>query len=198
MPEEILTDNGKVFTGRFGRNADRGALRQDLPGERHHPPPHRSPIADHDRQDRALPPDAADRVPHWPGLRLDRRCPGRARRLGRDYNTDRPHQGMAWRPRTTAFAGGRVNGPGLDPDLRALAPDRTGDDWISRTVSLNGTISVANQVFSVGKHRSERIIDVRVTEKLLEAWDGMELLKTVLRTSKGVIRKKRAEVHVSH
>jgi hypothetical protein len=47
----------------------------------------------------------------------------------------------------------------------------------------------------VGRHWSGQTIDVRVTEKLLEAWSGNELLKTVLRTSKGVVRKKRAEIH---
>ena len=29
-------------------------------------------------------------------------------------------------------------------------------------------------------------------------WDGMELVKTVLRTSKGVVRKKKAEYHHRH
>jgi len=87
--------------------------------------------------------------------------------------------------------------PGLALDLRALHQDRSGDDWISRTVSVNGTTCVSNQVVSVGKHRGGSTIDIHVTEQLLEAWDGMELLKTVLRTSKGVVRKKRAEVHQS-
>ena len=75
-------------------------------------------------------------------------------------------------------------GPALD--RRAIEEDRSGDDWVSRTVSACGTISVSNQVFSVGKHRAGDTVDVRVTAELLEAWCGMELLKTVLRTSKGV------------
>ncbi len=65
-------------------------------------------------------------------------------------------------------------------------------------MSLNGTICVSNQVFSVGKHRGGHIIDVRVREQTLEAWDGAELLKTILRTSKGVVRKKKAEYHQMH
>ena len=80
-------------------------------------------------------------------------------------------------------------------DLSRLREDRSGDDWVSRTVSTVGTISVSNQVLSAGKHRSGEIVDVRVTQKLLEVWSGNELIKTVLRTSKGVVRKKRAEVH---
>ena len=83
-------------------------------------------------------------------------------------------------------------------DRSALDADRSGDDWISRTVSSNGTIVVSNQEFSVGKHRGGRIVDVRVREELLEVWDGAELVKSVLRTSKGVVRKKRAEYHHWH
>jgi hypothetical protein len=80
-------------------------------------------------------------------------------------------------------------------DTSALHQDRSGDDWVARTVSVNGTICVSSQVFSVGKHRGGHIIDVRVREQTLQAWDGAELLKTVLRTSKGVVRKKKAEYH---
>ena len=53
----------------------------------------------------------------------------------------------------------------------------------------------SNQQFSVGRHRSGRIVDVHVREEILEVWDGMELVKTVLRTSKVVVRKKKAESH---
>ena len=59
-----------------------GAVRSDLPGERDQAPPHRAPVADHDRQDRALAQDAARRVPDRQGVRLDRRRPGPARWLG--------------------------------------------------------------------------------------------------------------------
>jgi hypothetical protein len=80
-------------------------------------------------------------------------------------------------------------------DATAFDQDRSGDDWVARTVSVNGTICVSSQVFSVGKHRGGHLIDVRVLEQTLQAWDGAELLKTVLRTSKGVVRKKKPEYH---
>jgi len=86
------------------------------------------------------------------------------------------------------------NGPALPLDDRALSEDRGGDDWITRTVASTGVISVAWQVFSVGKHRSGEVVDVRVSDTLLEVWSGNELIKTVLRTSKGGIRKKRAQL----
>jgi hypothetical protein len=44
-----------------------------------------------------------------------------------------------------------------------------------------------------GSAQSE--VDIHVTDTLLEVWLGPELLKTVLRQSKGVVRKKRNEQH---
>src|SRR3712207_7339897 len=52
---------------------------------------------------------------------------------------------------------------------------RSGDDWISRRVAANGVISVAWQQFSVGKHHSGDIVDVHVTDRLLEVWAGNDL-----------------------
>jgi transposase-like protein len=57
VPEEVLTDNGKQFTARFGRGGEvlfdkicrRNGIAHRLTAE----------LADHDRQDRALPSDAA-------------------------------------------------------------------------------------------------------------------------------------------
>ena len=53
---------------------------------------------------------------------------------------------------------------------------------------------MSNQVFSVGKQRAGHLVDVRVLDQLLEVWDGPELLKNVLRTTKGEVRKKRADI----
>jgi hypothetical protein len=82
--------------------------------------------------------------------------------------------------------------PELDPHLVALHDARSPDEWITRKVSVNGVITVAWQQISVGKHRDGRRVDVHVLEQILEVWDGNELIKTVARTSKGAIRKKRA------
>ncbi len=49
------------------------------------------------------------------------------------------------------------------------------------------------QQFSVGKHYGGELVDVHVTDRLLEVWLGNELIKTLLRASGGEIRKKRAE-----
>jgi hypothetical protein len=81
-----------------------------------------------------------------------------------------------------------------------LRPDANepGDPSASVTVSVNGTISVSNQVFSLGKQRAGHLVDVRILEELLEVWDGRDLLKNVLRSTRGEVRKKRAEPHRSH
>jgi len=85
--------------------------------------------------------------------------------------------------------------PELAADTSATTEDRSGEDWISRYVTVNGVSSVANQTFSVGKHRAGHVVDIRVHPTFLEIWDGYELVKTVMRTSKGVVRKKKAEKH---
>jgi hypothetical protein len=113
-----------------------------------------------------------------------------------EYNTERPHQSLGMATPSERFTK-RPEGsvPNLAPDLRVLTDDRAGDDWVARTVSSVGTISVSNQVVSVGRHRSGEIVDVHVREHLLDVWIGNELVKTVLRSSIGEVRKKKAERH---
>lgn len=198
VPDEVLTDNDKLFTGRFGRHASE-VLFDKICRENgivHRLTAPRSPTTTGkiERFHRTLRTEflsgkifaslesAQKELDAWVG----------------EYNSDRPHQSLKMQVPAERFFATRSTTPTPSLDVSAFAEDRTGDSWVSRTVSLNGTISVSNQVFSVGKHRGARTIDVRVTEELLEVWDEAELLKTVLRTTKGVIRKKRAEIHPSH
>jgi len=67
-----------------------------------------------------------------------------------------------------------------------------GDQWVTRKVSANGTVSVGWQSVSVGKHRAGSACNVLVTDGLLQFWVGSELLKTVARTSRGEVRNKNA------
>jgi len=62
--------------------------------------------------------------------------------------------------------------------------DRDGDEWVSRKVNSSGVVAVAWQQISVGKHRGGRRVDIYVTSELLQIWDGSELLKTVLKADK--------------
>jgi hypothetical protein len=192
VPGEVLTDNGKVFTGRFALRPmevlfDR-ICREN--GITHRLTAPRSPTT-------------TGKIERFHGtLRrefLDGKSfaslPAAQRAIDRwivEYNTDRPHQSLRRRTPAEVFtAAGADPGPPLS--LAALAvPARDGDDWVSRRVASNGVICVAYQQLSVGKHRAGEVLDVHVTARLLEIWDRNALLKTVVRASEGQVRKKRA------
>jgi hypothetical protein len=70
--------------------------------------------------------------------------------------------------------------------------ERTGEEWISRTVTANGIISVAWQQVSCGKHRGGHRVDIHLVGPLMQIWDGQELLNTVLRDNHKEVRKKHA------
>lgn len=112
-----------------------------------------------------------------------------------DYNLRRPHQSLKMATPAERFYGARSKVPTQPLDLHTFNEDRSGDDWVSRTVSINGVISIANQMFSVGKMRSGHLVDVRVLPTLLQVWDGAELIKSIPRTNTKEVRKKRAEPH---
>ena len=102
------------------------------------------------------------------------------------YNTQRPHQSLGDATPTSRFeAVATVRGP-------RLGPERAGDQWVTRKVSANGTVSVGWQSISVGKHHAGSACNVLVAGELLQFWVGDELLKTVARTGSGSIRKKNA------
>jgi transposase InsO family protein len=190
-PEEVLTDNGKVFTGRFGLREtevlfdricrDNGIVhRLTAPRsptttgkiERFHGTLRREFLTG-----KTFPslPLAQAAIDEWLV----------------EYNTDRPHQSLGRRTPAEVFAARTADaGPALRLDVIELRRD--GDDWVSRRVASNGVISVAWQQLSVGKYRRGEIVDVHVTDRLLEIWSGDQLLKTVVRITEGQVRKKRA------
>ena len=196
VPEEILTDNGKVFTNRFGLTPSEVLFdkicRENGISHCLTAPASPTTTGKIERFHRTLRTEflggqifpslliAQKELDTWVG----------------DYNNERPHQSLGMATPATRFYADKDRAvPDLEADLRVITDDRSGDDWVNRTVSVNGTISVSNQVFSVGKQRASVIVDVRILENLLEVWDGNELIKNVLRTSKGEVRKKKSEVH---
>jgi hypothetical protein len=194
VPDEVLTDNGKVFTDRFGRRPAEVLLdricREN--GIQHRLTAPRSPTTTGkiERFHRTL------RVEFLAGRVFDGLAGAQAELDAWvvDYNTNRPHQGIAMKTPAERFLVDRNRpAPELDPHLVALHDARDPDEWITRKVSINGVITVAWQQISVGKHRDGRRVDVHVLAEILEVWDGNELIKTVQRTSKGVVRKKRAQ-----
>ena len=195
VPEEILTDNGLVFTGRYA--AQRVEVLFDRicrdNGITHRLTAVRSPTTTGkiERFHRSL------RVEFLRGMTFSSLEEAQIRLDAwvEDYNTHRPHQGIGMCTPAERF---HVRAPQttvteLAADVR-LTELRSGDDWITRTVAANGIISVAWQVFSVGKHFSGEVVDVHVTDTVLEVWLKTDLVKTVLRTTKGDIRKKRAQL----
>ena len=193
VPDEVLTDNGKVFTDRFGRKPaevlfDR-ICREN--GIVHRLTAPRSPTTTGkiERFHRTL------RVEFLAGRVFPNQAAAQVELntwIG-DYNTQRPHTACGMQPPCTRFGVGRDRmAPELDPHLVALHDARDPDEWITRKVSVNGVITVAWQQISVGKHRDGCRVDVHALPGILEVWAGNELIKTVARTSKGAIRKKRA------
>jgi transposase InsO family protein len=191
VPEEILTDNGKVFTGRFNRPAvevlfDRVCRENGITHRLTEPRSptttgkverfHRTMRAEF-RTDRVFSSLAAAQaeLDEWVA----------------DYNHRRPHQSIGMLAPAERFE--RRTQP-RRPTRTEVGHDRTGDDWVARRAGANGVISVSWQQVCLGRAAAGRSLDVHVTDRLIQVWDGPQLLKTVARTSSGEVRKKHASV----
>jgi hypothetical protein len=192
VPQQILTDNGKVFTGRFG-----------------HPPVEVlfDRICRENGVDHVL---TAPRSPTTTGkierfhrtlrAEFDTRRAFSSLKTAQQaldewvafYNTQRPHQALGMATPQSRFARAAERGNCREADLSALSPDRTGEDWVARKVGPNGVVCVSWQQVSAGKHYAGQRCDVHVGRDLLQFWVGAELLKTVTRASSGEVRKKNA------
>ena len=188
VPEEILTDNGKVFTGRLNRppvivSIDR-VCRKD----------------GHDPSDSPRPVRRGSHGDSWSGspqhgVRSSARN-GSSQTLASaqreldawvdEYNHRRPHSSIGMVPPIERFT--HRTSPARAPAATASA-ERTGDDWIGRRAGANGVISVSWQQICLGKAAAGHQVDVHVSDQVLQVWDGNQLLKTVPRTSRGEVRK---------
>jgi transposase InsO family protein len=195
-PDEILTDNGKVFTGRFGPQPvevmfDRicrengishrhTAVRSPTTTgkiERFHQSLRREFLADRTFDSLEAAQAALDAWVH-------------------SYNTERPHQALematpAERFRLTPLAKGRVSVPvDSKEDLRG--------QWVLRRVGSNGMLSVDNQLFSVTNAYRGELVDVFVDATVIQVWSKNHLIRTVARAREGRVRKVRADgLHVN-
>ncbi len=200
VPGQILTDNGKVFTGRFGRPPvevlfDR-VCREN--GIEHLLTQPRSPTTTGkiERFHRALRAEfRTDRVFASIGI-----AQAELDEWVADYNTRRPHQGLDMatpasrflrqeNAPVTALHGHRAwDGSGRPRE------DRTDGAWVTRRASAVGVVCVSWQQVCLGKAAAGRPIDVWVTDAVLQFYDGEKLLRTEARTSTGEVRRKRAQV----
>jgi transposase InsO family protein len=193
VPHEVLTDNGKVFTGRFGIK-DTEVLfdricRENAITHRLTAPYSPTTTGKIERFHRAL------RTEFLTGRVFASQAAAQAELDAWvvDYNTNRPHQGIAMAVPAERFNAAGRSASLLDlPAQRDPDQDRSGPAWITRRVGGNGVISVAWQQFSVGKHRAGELVDVNVDGQLLQVWHRDELLKTIVRTDPKEVRKKRA------
>ncbi len=189
VPAEILTDNGKVFTGRFNRPPvevlfDRVCRENGITHRLTEP---RSPTTTGkvERFHRTLRTE----------FRTDRTFEDLATAQAEldawviEYNQRRPHSAIGMMPPIERFS--RRVEPARTPAVLTGA-DRTGDEWVARRAGANGVISVSWQQICLGKAAAGHNVDVHVTDRVLQVWDGNQLLKTVARTSRGEVRKKRA------
>jgi transposase InsO family protein len=189
VPAQVLTDNGKVFTGRFAQ------------------PPVEVLF------DRICRENGVDHILTQPGSptttgKIERfhrtlRIEFNTRQVFRNlktaqealdewvtfYNTQRTHQALGDVTPKSRFHG---NGESSRREPNR-PPERAGEQWVTRRVARNGIVCVGYQHVSVGKHYGGSACDVLVTDGLLQFWVGSELLKTVARTSTGEVRNKHAE-----
>lgn len=198
VPEQILTDNGKVFTGRYNRPPvevlfDRICRENGI--EHLHTQP-RSPTTTGkiERFHRALRTE----------FRTDRTFADlTAAQAELDawvefYNHHRPHQALAMATPAERFV--RPVPAPVTP-LRgtitaAERPDPEVDDgyWVTRRASPVGAVCVNWQQVCIGKAAAGHDIDVWVTDRLVQFYDGDTLLKTATRTRTGEVKVKHRQV----
>lgn len=194
VPEEILTDNGKVFTGRFNQPPvevlfDRICRENGITHRLTQP---RSPTTTGkiERFHRSLRTE----------FRTDRTFRDLAAAQAEldewvaDYNTNRPHQAIGMIPPAQRF--GREVSATVTPLVRPPErPQAHGHGvWVARRASAVGVVCVNWQQVSIGIAAAGRNIDVWVTDEVLQFFDGDHLLRTEKRTTPGPIRKKRASI----
>jgi transposase InsO family protein len=192
-PVQILTDNGKVFTGRFNHPPAEvlfdAICREN--GIEHLLTQPRSPTTTGkvERFHRSMRAEFLADAEPFTNLKvaqqaLDEWVDG--------YNHRRPHQSLNMDTPAARFSSAPALGPAGVSVPEEVGPDRSGGDWVSRRVCGNGVVSVSWQQVSVGRHYAGARCDVHVDGELLRFWIGDELVKTAARTSRGPVRNRKA------
>jgi transposase InsO family protein len=190
-PEQILTDNGKVFTGRFNHPPTEVLFEAIC---REHGIEHlltqpRSPTTTGkiERFHRSLRAEFLSDKRPFANLKVAQQA---LDEWVDDYNTARPHQSLRMGTPAERFHAGAPPSP--PSNSAASQRDRSGEDWVSRRVCANGIVCVSWQQVCIGRHYGGQRCDVHVDGELLRFWVGDQLVKTAARTSTGEVRNKRA------
>jgi transposase InsO family protein len=188
VPQQVLTDNGKVFTGKYAKPPvdvlfDRLCRENGI---------------DHLLTQPASPTTTGkiERFHRTLRIEFDTRRAFANLAVAQQaldewviyYNAERPHQALGDKPPRTRFH--PAARPLKEPEPR---PDRTGEHWVTRKVSTVGVVCVGYQQVCIGQSYAGSACDVLVTDGTLQYWVGNELVKTVARETKGEIRKKHAD-----
>ena len=217
IPEELLTDNGKVFTGRFGPNPgevlfDR-ICREN--GITHRLTAPRSPTTTGkiERFHQTLQTELLATLPPFPSLEVAQKVIDDW--VG-DYNTRRPHQALGMGTPAERFQPtARPLTPPEPPLLVAdelstqvrparthlpVTPTQPGE--ITRLVHSNGVITVTRQQSSVGRRYAGKQVTAQVEPTVLHIFCDGVFLKTIARTTSKEVtqvnahrRKHRRPVH---
>ncbi len=188
-PEQILTDNGKVFTGRFNHPPVEvlfdAICRKH--GIEHLLTQPRSPTTTGkiERFHRSMRAEFLGNKPAFTNLRAAQQA---LDEWVDYYNTARPHQSLDMTTPAQRF----TPAVAVPTMTNSGDTDRCGDDWVSRRVTTNGVVCVSWQQVSVGRHHAGARCDVHVDGDLLRFWIGDQLVKTAAKTSPGEVRNKRA------
>lgn len=197
IPDEILTDNGKCFTGRFGPNPVEvlfeRILRENGISHRHTGVRSSTTTGKIERFHQSLRREFLD----GRTFASAQIAQGELDRWVSDYNTNRPHQALEMATPAQRFR--------LAPLSKAdvSVPVDTHEDhagqWVLRRVASNGVVSVDNQMFSAGNANRGELVDVLVDDTTIQVWSKNHLIKMVARARSGPVRKIRADgLHVKH
>jgi transposase InsO family protein len=183
-PEELLTDNGKVFTGRLGPHPaevlfDR-ICRQH--GITHLHTGVRCPTTTGkiERFHQTL------RAELLTGRRFDSLTDAQQALDAwvTDYNTRRPHQAIAMAVPAQRFqAPTAAPTPTPIPALQPRQPLTVGPTEVTRRVSASGLIGVCYQQVSAGRHLAGQVVTVRLHPTVLQVFFAGQLIRTVPRRS---------------
>jgi transposase InsO family protein len=192
IPGQILTDNGKVFTGRFNHPPVEvlfdAICREN--GIEHLLTQPRSPTTTGkiERFHRSVRAEFLSNRAPFKNLTVAQQALDEWVDF---YNTARPHQGIAMATPAQRFTASPAMTPIATP-APSGTEERTGSDWVSRRVTTNGVVCVSWQQVCLGRHYAGSRCDVHIDGELLRFYIGDLLVKTAARTSNGEVRNKRA------
>jgi hypothetical protein len=197
-PEEVLTDNGKVFTGRLGPHPAEVLFDRIC---REHGITHlctgvRCPTTTGkiERFHKTL------RAELLTGRRFDSLA--QAQQVldawVDDYNTQRPHQGIAMAVPARHFQPPTAAATPV-PTIQPRQPLTVGPTEVTRRVSASGLIGVCYQQVSAGRHLAGQVVTVRLHPSILQVFFAGQLIRTVPRRStKEVVQLRAHRPHRPH